>query len=68
MVTLNLLAFLFHTLLDLLDEQYKMLRQHLVVRKDFFNDLRALLRDILFEDWNHLMRFMLIGLELIPDT
>ena len=44
LVTLNLLAFLFHTLLDLLDEQYKMLRQHLVVGKDFFNDLCALLR------------------------
>ena len=68
LVTLNLLAFLFHTLLELLDEQYNMLRQHLVVRKDFFNDLRALLRYLLFDDWNHLMGFMLIGLELIPDT
>jgi hypothetical protein len=65
---LNLLAFLFHTLLDLLDEQYKMLRKHIVTRIDFFNDLRALLRYMLFDDWNHLMRFMLIGLELIPDT
>ena len=44
LVTLNLLAFLFHTLLDLLDEQYKMLRKYLVVRIDFFNDLRTLLR------------------------
>jgi hypothetical protein len=68
LVTLNLLAFLFHTLLDLLDEQYKMLRKHIVTRIDFFNDLRALLRYMLFDDWNHLMRFMLIGLELIPDT
>ena len=68
LVTLNLLAFLFHTLLELLDEQYKMLRQHLVVRKDFFNNLRALLRYLLFDDWNHLMGFMLIGLELNPDT
>jgi len=68
MVTLNLLAFLLHTLLDLLDEQYQMLRQHLVVRKDFFNDLRALLRYMLFDNWNHLMHFMLVGLELIPDT
>ena len=44
LVTLNLLAYLFHRLLELLDEQYKMLRQHLVVGKDFFNDLCALLR------------------------
>jgi hypothetical protein len=68
LVTLNLLAFLLHTLLDMLDEQYHLLRTHLVVRKDFFNDLRALLRYMLFDNWNHLMRFMLTGLELIPDT
>jgi hypothetical protein len=68
LVTLNLLAFLFHTLLDLLDEQYRLLRQHLVARREFFTDLRALLRYMLFDNWNHLMRFMLEGLELIPDT
>ena len=68
MITLNLLAFLFHTLLDLLDEQYQALRQELVTRQDFFNDLRALLRYMLFDNWNHLMHFMLVGLELIPDT
>ena len=68
MITLNLLAFLFHTMLDLLDEQYAALRQYLVARRDFFNDLRALLRYWLFEDWNDLMHFMLDGLELLPDT
>ena len=68
LVTLNLLAFQLHTILDLLDEQYQLLRQHLLTRKDFFGDLRTLLRYMLFDDWNHLMRFMLIGLELIPDT
>jgi hypothetical protein len=68
MLTLNLLAFLFHTLLDILDEQYHALRQELVARKDFFNDLRALLRYMLFDNWNHLLHFMLVGLELIPDT
>jgi hypothetical protein len=68
MITLNLLAFLCHTLLDLLDEQYQALRQELVTRQDFFNDLRALLRYMLFDNWNHLMHFMLVGLELIPDT
>jgi len=67
MITLNLLAFLFHTLLYLMDEQYRALRCELVTRKDFFNDLRALLRYMLFDDWNHLMHFTLVGLELIPD-
>jgi hypothetical protein len=68
LLTLNLLAFFLHTLLDLLDEQYHLLRKHLVARKDFFNDLRALLRYMLFDNWTHLMHFMLVGLELIPDT
>ncbi len=68
MVTLNLLAFLFHTLLDLLDEQYQALRQALAVRQTFFNDLRALLRYFVFDNWNHLLHFMLVGLEIIPDT
>ena len=68
MLTLNLLAFLFHTLLDLLDEQYRAVRQELGARQDFFNDLRALLRYMLFDNWKHLMHFMLVGLELIPDT
>jgi len=68
MITLNRLAFLFHTLLELLNEQYRRLRQHLVARRDCFNDLRALLRYMLFDDWKQLMRFMLVGLELITDT
>jgi hypothetical protein len=68
MLTLNLLAFLFHTALELLGEQYRTLREHLVARRDFFNDLRALLRYMLFDNWSHLMHFMLNGLELLPDT
>ena len=68
LVTLNLLAFLFHTLLELLDEQYQLLRKTLAVRRQFFDDLRALLRYLVFDNWNHLMRFMLISLELVPDT
>jgi hypothetical protein len=48
-----LLAFLFHTLLELLDEQYRLVCQHLVARQDFFNDLRTLLRYMLLDIWNH---------------
>ena len=68
LLTLNLLAFLLHTLLDLQDEAYHLLRQTLVVRRTFFNDLRALLRYLLFDDWEQLIRFMLIGLEVLPDA
>ncbi|HLP87871.1 MAG TPA: ISNCY family transposase, partial [Nostocaceae cyanobacterium] len=58
------LAFLFHTLLELIDIQYQLLRQHLPSRKTFFDDLRALTRYLYFDSWNSLLRFMLEGLEL----
>ena len=64
LATLNLLAFLLHTLLDLLDEEYQLLRKELVTRVDFFNDLRALLRYMVFDSWDDLMLFMLRALEI----
>jgi hypothetical protein len=65
LLTLNLLAFLFHTVLvGLVDEKYLLLRRTLSARKTFFNDVRALTRYILFESWEHLLVFMIEGLEL----
>jgi len=64
LATLNILSLLFHTLLDRLDAKYKLLRSHLPTRKTFFDDLRALTRYLYFENWDHLLTFMLEGLEL----
>jgi hypothetical protein len=64
LATLNILSLLFHTLLERLDEKYKLLRSHLPTRKTFFDDLRALTRYLYFENWDHLLTFMLEGLEL----
>lgn len=64
LATLNLLALLFHTLLELTDTKYRLLRAHLSTRKTFFNDLRALTRYVCFDSWDHLLTFMLNGLEL----
>jgi len=64
LLTLNLLAFLFHVVLSLVDEKYLLLRKTLSARKTFFNDIRALTRYILFESWEHLLDFMITGLEL----
>jgi len=64
LATLNILSFLFHTVLDLLDQKYKLLRAHLPTRKTFFEDLRALTRYMYFDSWDHLLTFMLQGLEL----
>jgi len=39
-------------------------RQVLVRRQTFFDDIRALTRYMVFESWQHLMDFMMRGLEL----
>lgn len=64
LATLNILSLLFHTFLERLDEKYKLLRSHLPTRKTFFDDLRALTRYLYFKSWDHLLTFMLEGLEL----
>lgn len=64
LANLNILSLLFHTVLELLDEKYKLLRAHLPTRKTFFNDLRALTRYLVFDSWDHLLTFMIQGLEL----
>jgi hypothetical protein len=69
LATLNLLAFLFHTVLGMSDAKYQLIRQKLPSRKTFFNDIRALTRYLCFESWDSLLEFMLRGLELeAPDT
>jgi hypothetical protein len=64
MLSLNLLAFLFHTVLEWSDEPYALLRQVLARRQTFFQDIQALMRYMVFDDWHHLMDFMIRGLEL----
>jgi hypothetical protein len=64
MLSLNLLAFLFHTVLEWSDEKYALLRHVLARRQTFFVDIRALTRYLVFGSWPHLMDFMIRGLEL----
>jgi hypothetical protein len=64
MLSLNLLAFLFHTVLEWSDASYALLRQVLGRRQTFFEDMRALTRYMVFESWHHLMDFMIQGLKL----
>jgi hypothetical protein len=66
LLTFNLLAYLFHTILELFDERYVLLRKTLKRRQTFFEDVRTLTRYLCFDDWGHLPRFMLQGLKL-PD-
>jgi hypothetical protein len=64
LLSLNLLAFLFHTVLDLVDERYQAIRRTLGTRRTFFQDLETLLRYVPLADWNALWTFMFDGLDL----
>ena len=64
LLSLNLLAFLFHTVLEWSDAKYALLRQMLARRQTFFHDIQALMRYMVFDHWDHLMDFMIRGLEL----
>lgn len=66
MLSLNLLAFLFHTVLEWSDEKYALLRRVLARRQTLFEDIQALTRYMVFDSWHHLMDFMIQGLELQP--
>jgi len=65
LLTLNLLAFLFHTVLDLTDVRYQMIRQALRKRQRFFQHMETLLFYFPFNSWDHLLDFMFKGLDLI---
>lgn len=66
LVMLNLLAFLLHTILDLTDRQYQLIRQELGTRKTFFQDIQALTRYLHFDSWDSLLSFMFQKLEIEP--
>lgn len=59
-----MLAFLIHTIQEMIEPAYQRLRCALGARKTFFNDLRALTRYILFDSWDDLFLFMEEGLEI----
>ena len=64
LLTMNLLAFLYHTVLHFFDTAYQLIRAKLPSRETFFDDLRALTRYMYFENWSQLMRFMMHGLKI----
>lgn len=64
--TMILLAFLVHTTLDAIDTPFRSVRSLLPSRRTFFEHLRALIQYLPFDDWNHLMLFMLRSLDPEP--
>ena len=66
LATMNLLAFGLHTLLELTDESYRLIRGAVGARRKFFTHLEALTTYLYFETWERLMDFMMRGLEIGP--
>ena len=59
MATMILTAFLVHTALDWFDIRYRAVRAMLPSRRTFFEHVRTLLQYKAFDNWDHLMIFML---------
>ena len=68
LLSLNVIAFLFHTLLELMDSRCALLRSTLPRRDTFFQHVATLTQYWCFDGWVGLMVFMLKGLHLAdPD-
>jgi hypothetical protein len=59
LATLIILAFLVHTVLEWMDDKYRLLREKLPSRQRLFSDIRTLTSYLWFETWDALMDFML---------
>jgi hypothetical protein len=68
LMTMNLLAFGLHTLLEVTDTSYRLIRKAVGARRKFFQHLEALTTYLHFQSWERLMDFMMRGLEIGPYT
>jgi hypothetical protein len=63
LATMNILAFLFHTMLEFMDGKYRLLRKVIGARKRFFEHIRVLLIYVPCQSFDHFMDFMSAGLK-----
>jgi len=66
LLSLNILAFLFHTVLELADPRCALLRKTLPRRDTFFQHIAALTQYLCFASWASLLEFMIRGLQEGP--
>jgi hypothetical protein len=67
LATLILLAYLLHTLLNLMDDKFRLLREKLPSRKRLFDDMKAVTTYWCFDSWEHLLDFMIEGWSYQPE-
>lgn len=63
LATMNILAFLFHTMLEFMNKKYQLLRKIIGARKQFFHHIKILLIYHPYQNFDHLLDFMLEGLK-----
>lgn len=63
LATMNILAFLFHTMLEFMNNKYRLLRKVLGARKRFFEHIRVLLIHVCCKNFDHFMDFMIGSLQ-----
>lgn len=63
LATFAIIAYLFHTVMDLTDNIYQILRSKLGSRENFFNAIKQLTTFLYFKSWEHLFNFMIEGLK-----
>jgi hypothetical protein len=59
--SLNILAFLFHTIQEFSDENYIKLRKDIVTRKEFFQDIASLTKMFAVKSFDKMIIFMLLS-------
>jgi hypothetical protein len=64
LATLNILAFLFHSVFELYDCIYQAIRKKIGARKTFFQTVRTITRFFLFSSWENLLDFIIEKLEI----
>ncbi len=68
LLSLNLLAFLFHTVLHLIDSSYQEIRRKRGTRIGFFQDVLSLTKYFIFKSWEHLIEFMLSDAPVLANS
>ncbi len=61
LATMNLLAFAFHTVCDLVDKLWKQARDAIATRRRFFEEMRSITRYLVFPNWRILIHTMITG-------
>jgi len=67
LATLNIIAFLFHSVLELYNHIYQKIRKNVGTKVGLFEYFRQVLMHFIFNSWKHLMEYIIKNLKLGDD-